>query len=149
MGKRGVSLSILLLVISTFVLIGLSLTFFVIKEKDSLGKVEVFNDLDEVYARQELIDFYVQDIFDKASSDFIYDQGVEFFIENFKRELLVYKDSVGNYPINELALIEEVDVGSVELNFESLVLIVELNVKIRGANFDADYNYEKRFKKKF
>jgi hypothetical protein len=145
MNKKAVSLSVVLLVLSCFVLISLSLTFFVIKEKDALGKIGISSDIDEIYVRQALLNFYVQDIFDRASEDFLIEEGASRFVSNFKEELGGYRDGGGNYPIGELGELENVDESMVELLEDRLILRVDLNAKSRLEHMDIDYSYQKEF----
>ena len=145
MNKGAVSLSVVLLVLSCFVLISLSLTFFVIKEKDALGKIVISSDIDEIYVRQALLNFYVQDIFDKASEDFLIEEGVVVFVSNFKEELEMYRDGDGNYPIGELGDLENVDENMVELLEDRLVLRLDLVAKSKLEHMDITFNYQRDF----
>tara|TARA_Y100000310_G_scaffold293944_1_gene323969 strand:+ start:177 stop:647 length:471 start_codon:yes stop_codon:yes gene_type:complete len=149
MNKGAVSLSVVLLVLSCFVLISLSLTFFVIKEKDALGKIVISSDIDEIYVRQALLNFYVQDIFDKASEDFLIEEGVVVFVSNFKEELEMYRDGDGNYPIGELGDLENVDENMVELLEDRLVLRLDLVAKSKLEHMDITFNYQRDFEKVF
>ncbi|MEK6830940.1 MAG: hypothetical protein AABX77_02830 [Nanoarchaeota archaeon] len=158
MNKKAISISILLLVISSLILSILSLAYFMTKNNDIKRTISFSNGIDEVYLKEDLLNFYLQDIFDKAVRDLeaildSVDSG-QAFINSFKKELNDYKDKNGNYPMKELQQAEnQISEENVELTDNKLVLKLHLEIKKsyisgeEGGTFT--YNYEKQFEKVF
>jgi len=156
--KKAVSLSILILVLACVSLSLWSLFYFSIKEGEFNQRIYIHTEVDEVYVKEVLINFYIQDVFDKAVEDLKFEEGKEGFVEKFKKELNKLKDKKGKYPIDDLKEIEEV---VDQENFESKIdlseekLILSLDIVVKNDNLDervgADvtYSYKKDFEKVF
>jgi len=149
MNTRASAIAVGLLVLATLVLSVLSLAFFIIEENRARDKIIVSGDVDEIYVKEDLLNFYIQDIFDKASEDFLIEEGVGVFEENFKRELGNYKTSDGKFPIMDLEGVEDiVDEGlgdNIEVSGDRLVLRLDLFVERVSGKLDIDYSYQKEF----
>ena len=96
MNKKAVSISILLLVVSVLILSITSLSYLSIKNKDIKKTFGVSSEIDKLYLKESLLNFYLDDIFEKSARDFNYVNGKRVFIDNFMRELENYKDKNGN-----------------------------------------------------
>lgn len=151
MNKKAISISISLLVLSTLILSVLSLYYFYIKDK----KISNFyiGDINKIYEKQELLDFYLGDIFDKSSKDFSFEQGKREFLNKFKKELDNYKDKNELYPLEALRQAEQVNENNIELNENKLILKLELKLNQAYASkteyYSINYNYKKNFEKVF
>lgn len=154
MNKKAVSISILLLVISSLILSITSLSYLSIKNKDVKRTIGVSGEIDKLYLKESLLNFYLEDIFEKAVKDFNYLNGKRAFIDNFRKELERYKDKNGLYPINELKQVENISEENLELSENRLGLKLNLELKeVYVDNYDEGgvftYNYEKDFEKVF
>lgn len=154
LNKKAVSISILLLVISALVISVIALTYFYTKNNDIRRVIRVSNKIDEIYVKESLLNFYLQDIFDKAVKGFDFSSGKQGFVDSFKKELNNYKDENGSYPIEELKQVESIGEEDVELLEEKLVL--KLNLEIKNSYVEESYEggmfvykYEKEFQKVF
>src|SRR3989344_9684166 len=141
MKNEAVSIPIILMVISSLILSIISLTYFVFKNNNTAEIIKISDELDQVYLEQALLNFYLQDVFDKAVENFNPSQGKPLFIDNFKKEYLKYKSKDGRYPINSMASIESYVlngnlIDSAELDKDRLVLKMSLTIQ-RGI---IDYN---------
>jgi hypothetical protein len=149
MYKKGSAIAVGLLVLATLVISVISLMYFVIEKNSVNEDVGIADDVDEVYARQLLLNFYVQDVFDKASKNFQVEEGVEGFLGKFSVALNEYKDSEENYPIKEMEVLEDVSGDEILLNEDRLVLELDLRVESRLESMDINYDYNKEFVKVF
>ncbi len=148
--KKAVSIPILILVLSALVLITTSLFYFNIKARDIEKTVKIHSEIDKIYLKEALLNFYLEEIFDKS----IGTDNKQGFIENFKKELNNYKDKYGNYPIEELKQVENKIVEeNIELNEDKLILKFDLELKqyylSEKQNIIFSYNYKKEFQKVF
>ena len=166
MNNKAVSLPILLLVITSLVLSIISLTYFIIKENNIHEIISVSSQLDQIYLKELLLNFYVQDVFDKSvvgiraasSTSKDVETAKIAFIDNFRKELVNYKDKNSRYPVDELALVElkileDNIIDSVELNEEKLIFRLPLTIRTGYTSAEDDislsYDYIKEFEKVF
>mgnify|MGYP001595905303 FL=1 len=158
MNKKAVSISILLLVVSSLILSITSLSYFSIKNRDIKKTIGVSSEIDKLYLKESLLNFYLRDVFEKAvmessiSSDIETSKNV--FIDNFRKELEKYKDKNGLYPMTELKQAESIGEESLELSEDKLVLRLNLELKeVYVKEYDENgvfiYDYEKEFEKVF
>ena len=152
MNKRAASIPIMILAFCTVALSLLSIGFFLVKQTDMQEIFDISKEIDKAHYEKLVLDFYLQDIFNKASKRFDRNKGKAGFIEAFKKELRDYKDENGLYPVNALArvelrvlkndIIDYVDISdeiSFKLNFDFKVnddMVNRLLIK---------YNYDKTF----
>ncbi|MEK6872987.1 MAG: hypothetical protein AABW90_03165 [Nanoarchaeota archaeon] len=150
MNKKAVSISILLLVISTLILSITSLSYLIIKNRDIKKTIVVSSEIDKLYLKESLLNFYLDDIFEKAVNEFNYVNGKQIFIDNFRKELEKYKDKNGLYPMSELKQAESINEENLDLSEDKLVLRSRLELKEVYVNGGGDggtfiYKYEKEF----
>ncbi len=156
--KKAVSLSILILILACVSLSLWSLVYFGVKEGGFRARIYIHTDVDEVYVKEVLIDFYIQDVFDKAVEDLKFENGKEIFIKKFKEKLNELKDKKGKYPIDDLKKIEEQinqeDFES-KIDFNEEKLVLSLDIVVKNDNPDervgaeVTYSYKKDFEKVF
>jgi len=158
MNKKAVSIPIAILVLTSLVLSIISLSFFLIKQENVKSIFRGANEIDEAYLKGQILNFYVQDIFDKSVVAINSDSGKQVFIDNFRNELIGYKDKNGRYPVNELAFVElkvlEEDIANrVEISGEKLIFRLDLKVRkafvSKNDYVSVDYSYVKEFEKVF
>ncbi len=154
MNKKAISIAIFVLVISSLLLSIISLTFFYIKNNKIDTTIKVFNEMDKVYFKELLTNFYLQDIFDKAVEGVEVGGSKQVFIDNFNKELEDYKDKNERYPIQGLEFIgKQVLPENIELSNEKLVLKLRLTITKSYVSKDESgsftYHYEKEFQKVF
>ena len=159
MNKKAGSIPIMILAFCTVALSLLSIGFFLVKQTDMQEIFDISNEIDKVHYEKLILDFYLQDIFDKASKRFDRNKGKVGFIEAFKKELRVYKDENGKYPVNALAkvelivlendIIDYVNIGEVPIMLSIDFISFRLNFDF--INFGSinrlliKYNYDKTF----
>lgn len=152
--RRGMSISIVLLVLATLVLTSFALFTFYLREKSIQEEIYTTRFLEEVYVKEEKINFYVQNIFDNSVRDFNRDEDVSKLINNFKQEL-------GKYKINNKFVIAELEQVEGQINEEHIKvknnkvtagfqITIKSNVtdeKKEKEIFSAVYTYNKKFEK--
>ena len=151
MNKRAASIPIMILAFCTVALSLLSIGFFLVKQTDMQEIFDISNEIDKVHYEKLVLDFYLQDIFDKSSKGFDRNKGKVGFIEAFKRELRIYKDENGKYPVNALAktelrilendIIDYVDISD-EISFRLNFDFIQFG---KADRLFIEYNYDKTF----
>lgn len=151
MNKKAGSIPIMILAFCTVALSLLSIGFFLVKQTDMQEIFDISNEIDKVHYEKLILDFYLQDIFNKASKRFDRNKGKVGFIEAFKKELRVYKDENGLYPVNALArvelrvlendIIDYVDISE-EISFKLNFYFVQSG---KAGRLLIKYNYDKTF----
>ncbi|MFA5992406.1 MAG: hypothetical protein WC796_01725 [Candidatus Pacearchaeota archaeon] len=91
LNKRGMVLAIGVFVLMTMILIGAALFYFITEKSKIDKRFEGSSVLEEVYAKENLINFYVQDILDKA---------VQSKPKTSQELIIALKSSIGSYNIN-------------------------------------------------
>lgn len=145
-GKKA-DVAITLLVFMVLLLVAATLFIFVsdsAKKDNDLTKIGL---LGEVYAREEQINYYLQDITDKAGSE---SQTKEEFIKNFKSEFEKYKNPDGSYIMEEFNFIE-FQIKDENFNFDdkTKTFSAKFDISIKGTIGDAgnsffvNYDYRK------
>jgi len=156
--KAGMSISIVLLVLATLVLSGYALFTFYTREKSVQEKVYVPRIIEDVYSKEEQINFYLDQIVENAALKTVVFEGESaerIFADSLKKELEESKDKNGNFPIIELNQIEEqVKEENVEFDEEKGTIAIEFEIKIennaeiKGKEiFSTSYTYRKKFEK--
>lgn len=143
--KKGMSISIVLLVVLTLILVFLTIGYFIVNQEERTSILSVPDTLDLVYNQETYLNFYLQNIFDKASGNFKFPEGKGVFIERFKNELL-------NLKINGLENIEnQINESNIDLTKDKLVLNLNLVLEEKNEErgIEARYNYKKSFEKVF
>lgn len=148
MNKKA-DIEVLFLVFMAVVLTGTALILFNINSNTIKTEIKDSRYLDDFYVNENYINFYVNEIMDKAVTDFKYEDGKEKFIENFNNELQKYTNN-GVFVIPELNQVNlQVINDNVELNTDSVS--INLNIKIEKSfndKFNATYGYNKKFTRK-
>ena len=140
--KASTPIGVGLLVMLTIVLVFFTLYSFNIKNKDIQEKINYPNSLDKIYVREELVNFYANEILDNSIA-----KGKDNLKENVKAELIRYKDKEGKYLVEGLKQLEEqtdkikVEGSKVSWKFNMTLQYSEENLKI-------SYNYNKDIEKK-
>ena len=154
--KAGVPLSIVLIVIFTILLFTTSLVSFVLRDKNFKSTIYSTSALDEVYSRETVINFQIQNIVDNSFKEISSEQD---FIDKFKVQLNTLKNSDGVYLNPDLTQIEsQLDVSKVKIKKEddmikrvsisfNIELKKELVVKEKNV-FNTEYKYVKTFESK-
>ena len=151
MNKRAASIPIMILAFCTVALSLLSIGFFLVKQTNMQEIFDISNEIDKVHYEKLVLDFYLQDIFDKSSKGFDRNKGKVGFIEAFKRELRIYKDENGKYPLNALAktelrvlendIMDYVDISD-EISFRLNFDFIQFG---KADRLFIEYNYDKTF----
>ena len=149
LNKKAVSLSILLLTLSSLVLSGLSLFYFYSLNNEINEIIDLHTNIDKIYEKKDLVDFYVNDIFENCVKDFEITSSEQAFLENFKNTLKNYKDENGNYFVEELQQLESVNEENIDINENTLTLHLTISIKEEWPDIKTVYVYEKRFEKVF
>lgn len=166
--KKGASISIYLVVILTLVVVGTIIFYAMISEKNLQANFKSGYVLDEIYDREFLVNFYIQDIMDHSI------KGIETerdFIDNFNSNFEKYKiyggldidgESKEKWPFladENIQIISDIQRQVNEDNIELIIVDgniagVRLNLDItlndyymedEEVVFSAIYDYEKVF----
>lgn len=148
--NKKADLAVTLLVFMSVALAGVASIIFITSERGMENKIVDARFMDEVYLKEELINFYINEIMEKAA---VKDRTQEEIISNFSAELEKYKDQNGNYVLQELSQVEgqinniKVENNKAEAEFE-IMLKGNVAVKEKKAEkelFSAIYTYNKKF----
>lgn len=153
--KAGMEISIVLLVIATLVLTTFSLYTFYTKQKSIEEKIYITRFLEDIYSKEEIINFYIDNILEKSIKNSSGDENK--IIENFKQELGNYKNKDGKFIVSELSQIEE-QVSQDNIKIENGKAVAEFEIMLKGnvavkekkaekELFSAIYTYKKKFEK--
>ncbi len=150
--KAGMEISVVLLVIATLVLSGFVLLTFYTKQKSMQEKIYATKFLEDIYSKEEIVNFYINNVLENSVKDFNKEDGEVKLILNFKNELNKYKIN-NNYIIPELAQIEK-QVNEEHIKIEDNKATAEFQITLEDkvvengkAIFSAVYTYDKKFEK--
>jgi hypothetical protein len=138
--KRGMSIALVLLVLATLVLTTFALFTFYSREKSIQEKIHTTRFLEDTYTEEDLINFYLQDIFDEAQGE-----SEEEFVDSFKEELKKYKID-GKFLVDELGQVER-QVEKIEVDEGKVMVEFQIELAGKSGAFSADYIYNKKFEK--
>jgi len=166
--KRAVSsIAVVLLVFATLVLTIFALFTFYTKQSSFQEKIYVTGFVEGIYAKEEQINFYVDNIMEKAVEASAASKDAESFEEDFKNnfttKLNKYKAQDGSFVVKELEQVERqvnenneifviedtIENGKTIKKIEAEFTIV-LNDKVEKDGkelFSASYEYRKKFEK--
>lgn len=152
--KGGMEISIVLLVLATLILSTFALYTFYTKQKSMQEKIYITKFLEDIYSKEEQINFYIDNILEKSAKDFNKEDSEEKLIENFTRELSKYKIN-NNYIVPELAQIEEqVNEEHIKYDKDNQKVTAEFQITLEDKVadngkelFSAVYTYTKKFEK--
>jgi hypothetical protein len=147
--KRGMSISIVLLVILTLVLAIMIIGYFVVNDKGTSATLNIPNQVDYVNFDSDNFNFYFNNMFQRVAGDFSYSDGSGAFIEKLRDELgkTVFYPPKGSY-----IEYSHLDESNVELTADHIALTLDVSVSnssSQSGNLGIKYNYTKRFVKKF
>jgi hypothetical protein len=131
--KRAMSISIVLLVIMVFVIIGICLMYFILYVRDTGSTLHIPDKIDSLYTRQNYLDFYLKDIFEKSTKDFNFGNSKGEFIERFKNNLYSYKNKNGNYDVIDLNLIQS-QITEENVNLDNDKISLGLNIVLESGD---------------
>ncbi len=141
--NKKADVAITLLVLMTLVLSISALFIFNINSRSVGAEITNAKYLDSVYLRENEINFYVNEMIENSVE---LGTNKTKFIENFKKQLELYKKADGNYTIEELGQVEEqID----KIKIENNKVFFDLSIVIIN-NFDdvkISYSYTKTFEK--
>jgi len=146
--KAGVSIAVVLLVIATIILSSFAIFSFITKQKN-VEEVIYGNSLQGVYAKESLLNFYIQEIGDRSAKGVSSEAN---FISNFKIELERYKDADENYLLSELGqLNNQLNEESIKLENNQISANFDIEIKDKTLRdgkeiLSASYKYAKTFK---
>ena len=150
--KKSMSISIVLLVIASLVLSGVALFTFYAQKDKLQAKIYTINFLDETYAKEEIINFYLQNIFDNAINGLSTGWTQEQLIENFSEELNKYKIN-GEFIMPELSQLES-QLNSENLYIENGKIVAKFGIDLENQAvqnkeilFSVKYHFEKKFER--
>jgi len=150
--KKATSISIFILVLLTLLLVSTTLFYFIIEKRNVSKEISSVTEFDRIYGRENLVNFYIQDIVDK-SAEGISDESE--FTLRAKRFLDSYIDDGGEFVVPELSSVND-QLGNVELiedaqgNVNSVSINLEVTIKEsftrKGEQvFSGGYTYVKTF----
>lgn len=149
MNKKGIAIAVLLMVLTSIFLSGLSLIYFFSVNNNIEERIDMHTAVDGLLIREKNIDVMLTDIFEKSVKDFNPADGEPIFLDNIKRELDFYKDKKGNVPSGLDSIYEQLKEGNVELTPEKILFTVEIDFLEEKSDIKIDYRYIKRFEKIF
>lgn len=151
--KQAMALSIVLLVIMVFVIIGVCLIYFVLYVRGVGTTIHIPDKIDSLYTRENYLNFYLTDIFERSSKDFNFGQGKSKFIERFKNNLNDYKNKDGNYVVDDITQIEtQINEGNVNLDEGKISLSLNIVLSEGGGSEEGvlvEYGYNYLIEKNF
>lgn len=141
--KATMSISIVLLVLATLILSIFALFTFNLRDNEAREIVSYASYLEGIYAREEIINFYIQGIIDDIEV-----KNKEEFISKFKQELGKYKDKQGDYLLSELSQVEEqIKEENIDIAEGKLKITFNIEIEKNTENLDVAYAYKKSFEK--
>lgn len=146
MKKQGMSIAITILVIATLVISTLALFTFIIRQDSIKEQIYITGFLENIYSKEEQINFYINDMVDNAVS--ASGKNVELFMQEFKKQLDNYKNKEGKFFVEELSQLEsQIREENIEINEDKLLIEFEVTIQEEEEIFSASYTYEKKFEK--
>jgi hypothetical protein len=142
--KRAISIAIVVLVMMALMLVSAAVVVFYLDQSKTSTKISDSRILNEVYAKGEKIDFYINDIMTRASLKINNRENPKpEFITYFKEELLKYKQK-NSYIISELEGVEgQINEQNIEVaDVEGVDGIKEISINL---NFKIDKTFENKF----
>lgn len=145
--KKGMELSIPLLVFFTLLLVASALLIFNWNSKKIEGKIGDYASLDEIYAKENEINFYIRDLMENSASKIEKGKNPRTeFINNFQKELLRYKKE-GVFYVKELEQLEnQLDADKIVVDNKKMSFNFKINLEKRFEDrMIVFYSYEKEF----
>lgn len=150
MNKKGIAISVILLVITTLLLVGVCVGYFIFSDRIKSISLQTINEIDSAYVQENYLNFYLQEIFDNSAKDFKSTYGKDYFINSYKNELLKYKDEKGAWIMPEFSQVD-LQINESNINMHEGKISLTLNLAVRGnsESIEVIHKYEKTFEKVF
>jgi len=147
--KKGMSISVVLLVVLTLILVVLTLAYFITSGRQSSAVFNVPGEIDSVYDDSIYFNVYLSGMFERATNGFKFSDGKTGFLEKFKSETekTLFYSRYGN-TITYSSVVED----SIELTKDKIVLNIDIiitNNEIIDKGMTVKYSYRKTSEKKF
>jgi hypothetical protein len=145
--KKAMDIAIPVLVLMTIILVVSALAVFNLNSRKVEGKIEDYKFLEEIYFKENEINFYIKDIMEEAVSKI--EKGMDIktqFIDNFKKEMQRYKKDEVFY-VKELEPLEnQLDRNKIIIENKKITFKFKINFEKRfGDKMIVLYSYEKDF----
>ncbi|MFA5857061.1 MAG: hypothetical protein WC867_06880 [Candidatus Pacearchaeota archaeon] len=151
MNKKSMSISIVLLVIMTLVLVGVSLTYFIIKENNNQQLLQVSSSIDYLSIEESHLDITLDKLFLESVVGIKTLDSKQIFIDRLNENIPKYQDYYFLKNLNSIK--EQVKEENIEINTEGINWKVEFiieSVKNNPKNtLNANYLYSRKFEKVF
>jgi len=164
--NKGGDIAVTLLVVMAIVTAGAASFIFLTSSSKLLGKVYDSRQLDNVYAEEEKLDFYISEVMNAAVSktlnEVIQEKGAEIdreseefkesfkekFVSNFLEELNKYKNEDGSFEDPELLQFEQqMKIENVQVENGKVISSFDILIKIEEDEILSVYTYIKTFEK--
>ncbi|MEK6885732.1 MAG: hypothetical protein AABX17_02090 [Nanoarchaeota archaeon] len=133
--KSSMHISIVLFVIFTLVLAMTSIVAFNIKKNTVDSKINSGVEIQKVYSRAEIVEFYLREVSSKADS-----------AESFRATFDKLKNSDGNYIMPEFLEIEKmIDSKHIVVEDKHLKIALDVNVSVSSDLYRENYLYQFRY----
>ncbi|MBT4135389.1 hypothetical protein HOD75_02430 [archaeon] len=149
LGKKGMSLAVLIFFFVSLILLIGSLFYFNTQKNNVEKTLDISDNIDRIYSKQTELDYYSWKIFDKVVK-----QGISKgeFVNGLRSELEFYKDVEKGYAVRELEFLErQLVVENVEVSDDKIVLKLNFNLYTDsfGEGLVIDYSYNRELVKEF
>ena len=147
LGNKKADLATTLLVFMAIALVGAASIVFLTSSGEIKRNVVDARFIDDIYLKEEKLDFYLQDIFDKTVENFNIEEGEDKLISNFKEELEKYKVE-NKFIIPEFSQVEE-QINNLKIEENKVKAEFRFELRKETKLFSAIYIYNKKFEKDF
>jgi hypothetical protein len=131
-GKKAMNLALGFSIFLTVILLFTSLMVIYSDKNEIVNDFKIEKNYDSVYMDEQVYDFYINKILDKAIKDFYYEDGVLELINRIKNELAKYKDADGSYVIFGFEQIEsQIIPENIDLSSDKIVLRLNYNLEYK------------------
>lgn len=146
MNKKGMEVSVILLVIATLIISSYALfTFYGGRQKVD-EKVQIKGILEDLYSQESQINFYLENVIEKISISDKQNPEKE-FLDGFQKGIFSYKGQSG-YAFPELLQVEsQLKTENLKIADNKIKIKINIITSKDGAGVSATYNYTKVFEK--
>ena len=141
MNKRG-DFSILLLVVLVVILFGSTLFVFNTNQKKVNVELNDARFLNNVYLKENLIDFYVNEAIDMTIEDKF--SGLQSFVTIFRNNLNKFVKEDISVSVNLKQIVDEFDARNIVIE-DKVVIVIETQIVDKTGKIITTYNYDKQF----
>ena len=145
--NKKADLATTFLVFMTLIVAGATIFLFLTSSRNIEAKIVDARFMDDLYLKEEQLDFYISEIIEKAFEKTKGNINQENFVNNFKIELGKYKKN-GEYITEELGEIEK-QADKINYDGENEIITAEFKFLLTAKKepFTAVYIYNKKFVK--